>query len=206
MTIFAVADGIGLVSFAVSGYLMGVRKGLDLLGILIAAFMTALGGGIVRDAIVGRTPLAFTDGSVLVFVTLGIAGAMLFKLHKKERLERYSIFIFADSLGLVAFALTGALVAVQFDYNIFGVMLLAFITAVGGGMLRDMMVNEVPMVLKSDFYGTIALLVAAVVYLCDGAGVLNSFTLTLIALSGLTLRLVAYKRKWQLPKLGGEKR
>ncbi len=205
MTLFTIADTLGLISFSISGYLMGVRKGLDLLGILIAAFLTALGGGIIRDVIVGRTPVAFTESSVLIFVTIGITLAFLFKLHTKQKLERYAIFILMDSIGLVAFAITGALVGMDAGFNIFGVMLLAFITAVGGGMLRDIMVNEVPMVLTSEFYGTIALLIAASVYLCGQAGCLGSFTLLLIAASSLALRLVAYYKKWHLPKLG-EKR
>ncbi len=204
MTLFWVADAIGLVSFSISGYLMGVRKRLDLLGILIAAYLTALGGGIIRDVIVGRSPTAFTQSSVLLFATAGIALAFAFRLHKKERLERFALFIVMDSIGLVAFALTGALVALEFGFNLFGVMLLAFTTAVGGGMLRDIMVNEVPMVLKSDFYGTIALLIAAAIFACDTVGCLGNVTLFVIASAALTLRLLAYYKKWQLPKPGGE--
>jgi len=205
MILFSVADALGLASFAISGYLMGVRKGLDLLGILIAAFLTALGGGVIRDVIVGRMPVAFTESSVLIIVTLAVAAAYILKLHSKKQPERFAIFILMDSIGLVAFAVTGALVGIESGFNIFGVMLLAFITAVGGGMLRDIMVNEVPMVLTSDFYGTIALLIAASVYLCDRLGCLNSFTLGIIASAALALRLIAYRKKWQLPKLGGEK-
>ncbi len=205
MTLFAVADALGLASFAISGYLMGVRKGLDLLGILIAAFLTALGGGVIRDVIVGRMPVAFTETAVLLYVTTAVALAYLFRLHAKKRPERFAIFILMDSMGLVAFALTGALVGIESGFNIFGVMLLAFITAAGGGMIRDIMVNEVPMVLTSDFYGTIALLIAASVFICDRIGCLGNFTLIAIAAAALALRLIAYKRGWQLPKLGGER-
>ena len=203
MSLFAAADAIGLVTFAVSGFLMGVRKGLDLLGIVIAAFLTALGGGVIRDVIVGRMPIAFTEGSVLLFVVAGIVLAFSLRLHTKEQPERFTIFIVMDSIGLVAFAITGALVGIEAQLNLFGVMLLAFITAVGGGMLRDMMVNEVPIVLTSDFYGTVALLIALLVYLCSLAGCLDTFTLMGIAAGALFLRLLAYYKKWQLPKLGG---
>jgi len=206
MTLFAIADALGLASFAVSGYLMGVRKGLDLLGILIAAFLTALGGGVIRDVIVGRMPVAFTETAVLLYVTAAVAVAYLFRLHAKKRPERFAIFILMDSMGLVAFALTGALVGIESGFNIFGVMLLAFVTAVGGGMIRDIMVNEVPMVLTSDFYGTIALLIAVSVFLCDRlGGCLGNFTLIIIAAAALALRLIAYKRGWRLPKLGGDR-
>jgi len=203
MTLFDAADAIGLVSFSISGFLMGVRKGLDLLGIVIAAFLTALGGGVIRDVIVGRTPVAFTESSVLLFVVAGILLALLLKLHTKEQPERFAIFIIMDSIGLVAFAITGALVGIEAQFNLFGVMLLAFITAVGGGMLRDMMVNEVPIVLTSDFYGTIALLIALLIYICNLLACLGTFTLLIIAITTLSLRLLAYYKKWELPKLGG---
>jgi uncharacterized membrane protein YeiH len=203
MSLFDAADAIGLVSFSISGFLMGVRKGLDLLGIVIAAFLTALGGGVIRDVIVGRTPVAFTESSVLLFVVAGILLVLLLKLHTKEQPERFAIFIVMDSIGLVAFAITGALVGIEAQFNLFGVMLLAFITAVGGGMLRDMMVNEVPIVLTSDFYGTIALLIALLIYICNLLACLGTFTLLIIAITTLSLRLLAYYKKWELPKLGG---
>ncbi len=203
MSLFAAADALGLVSFAVSGYLMGVRKGLDLLGVLVAAFLTALGGGIIRDVMVGRTPVAFTQSAILLLVGAGIAVAWGLRLHTRRRPERFTLFILSDSVGLVAFAVTGALTGIEAGFNLFGVMLLAFVTAVGGGMLRDMMVGEIPIVLTSDFYGTIALLTAMAIYLCDTFGSLGGATLAMVAAGALALRLVAYYRNWQLPKLGG---
>ena len=204
MNLFVVADAVGLFSFAVSGFLMGVRKNLDLLGVIVAAFLTALGGGVVRDVIVGRTPVAFEEGSILLFVVTGIALALVFKLHTKERPERHALFILSDSVGLVAFALTGAMVGIDAGFNLFGVLLLGFVTAVGGGMLRDMMVGEVPIVLTSDFYGTVALLASLFLYLFDRLELLNPYTLGAIGFLSLALRLVAYRRGWQLPKLRTE--
>ena len=204
MNLFDIADAIGLFSFAVSGYLMGARKHLDLLGVVVAAFLTALGGGMARDVITGRTPVAFEDLSTPLFVTAGIVTAMALKLHTKERPERHTLFIFSDSVGLVAFALTGAMVGIGAGFNLFGVLLLGFITAVGGGMFRDMTLGEVPMVLTSDFYGTVALLAALLLYLFDRFAILNPLTLGMIALFTLALRLIAYHRGWQLPKLQTE--
>jgi len=204
MSLFEIADAIGLVTFSISGFLMGIRKRLDILGIVIAAFSTALGGGIIRDVVVGHTPIAFTKSSVLFFVIAGIIIALILKLHTKKQPERFSIFILMDSIGLVAFAITGALVGIEAQFNLFGIMLLAFITAVGGGMLRDIMVNEVPIVLTSDFYGTVALLIALLIYICDLLDYLGTFTLATIATVALFLRLVAYYQKWQLPKIKGK--
>ena len=201
MSLFAVADAIGLVAFSVSGFLMGVRKGLDLLGVVIAAFLTALGGGIMRDVIVGRTPVAFVKSSVLLYVIAGIVAAFLLRLQRREQVERYMLFILMDSIGLVAFAVTGALLGLSTGFNLFGVLLLAFITAVGGGMLRDIMVNEVPIVLTSDFYGSVALLAAFLIWGLHVLHALNSWTLLCVALIALATRLVAYRRGWRLPRL-----
>ncbi|WP_353661878.1 TRIC cation channel family protein [Hydrogenimonas sp. SS33] len=201
MTLFAVADALGLASFAVSGFLAGVRKELDLLGLIIAAFLTALGGGMIRDITVGRTPVAFSDGTVTLFVAAGIAAALLLRLHTRARPERHTLFILSDSIGLVAFALTGALTAIDAHFNLLGTLLLGFVTAVGGGMLRDMMVNEVPIVLTADFYGTVALLVSLLLYLGDALGWKGPWATGTVAAAGLALRLIAYYRGWQLPKM-----
>lgn len=205
MTLFAAADALGLVTFAISGYLAGVRKGLDLLGIVIAAFLTALGGGVVRDVIAGRTPTAFTENTTPLFVTAGILLAFALKLHTRPSVERHTLFIVSDSVGLVAFAVTGALVGLEAGFNLLGTMLLAFTTAVGGGMLRDMMTGTVPMVLVSDFYGTVALLVGLSLYLLEAADRLETPAVTLVMSVALALRLVAWRRGWQLPKPEGDR-
>ena len=202
MSFFAVADAIGLMTFAVSGYLAGVRKELDLLGVVIAAYLTALGGGIVRDVMVGHTPIAFLESSVHLFVLAGIVAAYLFKLHAKARLERHKLFMLSDSIGLVSFAMTGALTGLEAEFNLFGTMLLAFVTAVGGGMVRDTMIGEVPMVLTSDIYGTIALLIGLILFMCDRFECLGPISLALTAGGALAIRILAYKKGWHLPKFG----
>lgn len=83
--------------------------------------------------------------------------------------------------------------------NLTGVLALAFVTAVGGGITRDVIINEVPFVFKTGFYGTIALLVALILYLLDLFGVLNLYTTSLLFVAGVVLRIVAYQKKWSIP-------
>ena len=107
----------------------------------------------------------------------------------------------SDTIGLVAFSITGALLAINADYNFFGVVILSFITAVGGGVTRDIMINQVPTVLISDFYGSIAVIVALILGVLQYLGATNEFSIIATALFSITLRLVAYQKKWHLPKL-----
>ena len=201
MDLFFIADIIGIIAFAISGYLVAVRNGLDLLGILISSFLTALGGGIVRDVILNTTPFTFKEyypaSTVLIVLTL----SFLFKLYKKKEIERKLFFVISDTIGLVAFSITGALLALDAGFNIFGVIILSFLTAVGGGLTRDVLINKVPAVLVTDFYGSIALLVALLLAACHQVNLLNEFSILAIALFSITVRLFAYFKGWRLPTI-----
>ncbi|MEQ6289417.1 trimeric intracellular cation channel family protein [Vogesella sp. GCM10023246] len=197
---------IGTVAFAISGYLSGVRKHLDLLGIIIVTLLTAIGGGIIRDVLVGRMPQVFLGNTSLVI----IAGAMLFalaaRLHKREYEVLTRLFIIADSIGLVAFSLAGAKLGVEYHINAFGVILLGFVTAVGGGIVRDMMVNDVPFILHKDFYGTVSILVASVLYVLAELGWDHLVAVQLVFAGGVALRLLAHWSELTLPKIAGRKK
>ena len=201
MDLFFIADIIGIIAFALSGYLVAVRNELDLLGVLIASFLTALGGGIVRDVILDTTPFTFREyypaSTVLVVLTI----AIIFKIYTKKEIERKLFFVISDTIGLVAFSITGALLALDAGFNIFGVVILSFLTAVGGGLTRDILINKVPAVLVTDFYGSIALLVALLLFCCKKLEFLNEYSIVAIAIIAISLRLVAYFRGWRLPKL-----
>ncbi|MFA6188951.1 MAG: TRIC cation channel family protein [Sulfuricurvum sp.] len=196
-----VADILGIVAFALSGFLIGVRHRLDLLGIIIAASITALGGGVVRDAILNRTPFAFTEYYPAITVITTIAIAFGFRLYRSEQLEQKWLFVISDTIGLVAFSITGALLAMDAGFNFFGVIILSFLTAIGGGVLRDTMINQVPSVLISDFYGSIALIVAILLLLTNKLWGIHTLEVAFIAAFAILLRLLAYYKQWHLPKL-----
>lgn len=195
------ADILGIIAFALSGFLIGVRHKLDLLGLVISSSITALGGGIVRDVILMRTPFAFNEYYPAITVFLTIFIAVLFRRHLREELERQWLFVFSDTIGLVAFSITGALLAIEHDFNFFGVLILSFLTAVGGGVLRDTMINQVPSVLISDFYGSIALIVAILLLAANTLWDIHPLSVALIATFAIALRLLAYTKQWHLPKL-----
>jgi uncharacterized membrane protein YeiH len=198
---FIIADILGIIAFTISGFLVAIKNKLDILGILIASTLTALGGGIVRDAILSAPPFAFTALHPALTLTLTIFLIFAFRLYKKDSIERGWIFVVSDTVGLVAFSITGALMAINAEYNFFGIIILSFITAVGGGVARDIMINQVPSVLISDFYGSIAVIVALLLGTLHFFDAINEFSILTVALFSIVLRLLAYKRAWHLPKI-----
>jgi len=201
MDIFLLTDIIGIVAFSLSGFLVGVRNRLDLLGIVIAASLTALGGGILRDALLHRTPFAFSEYYPATTLVATIIIAFAFQSLRSDKIEHKWLFVVSDTIGLIAFSITGALLAIGADYNVFGIIILSFLTAVGGGVTRDIMINQVPSVLVSDFYGSIALIVGIMLAGLNYFDVMSDLSILAVGLGSILLRLIAYKKKWQLPKI-----
>lgn len=202
MPIFEVASLIGTIAFAISGFLLGVRKELDLMGLFIVAMLTATGGGVLRDVLVGRTPNVLQNDVDFLVVSVVILIAIVLKVQRFHRLERRLFFVISDSIGLVAFSITGALVALESDVNLFGTLLLALLTATGGGIIRDILLNEVPTVLESGFYGSVAVLVALVFFIMDQLALsLDFLVVTGVFSLALVIRLLAHFNDWHLPKI-----
>ena len=196
---FEVAEYIGIIAFAMSGFFVAVRSKLDFLGVLISVFLTAFGGGIIRDIIVHKTPYTFTHNMPAIIVFTLILVLIAFRFHKKESIENRPWFIVSDSIGLVSFSITGALIALGAQFNFTGVLALSFITAVGGGIVRDIIINEVPFVFKTGFYGTVSLLVGALMYLLETYGFMHFYPTLMVFVLGVSLRVIAYYKKWSVP-------
>ena len=201
MTTLEIADIIGIISFALSGFLIAIHYKLDILGVFISAFLTALGGGVIRDAIAGRTPYIFNHDLPIILVVATVLIALIFKLHKISNLEGKTAFILLDAIGLSSFAITGSLVAIESEFNFLGIVILAFLTAVGGGTTRDILINKIPFILVSEFYATVAMSVGVIIYILNEYNQINLFNLTIVFIFGTVFRLLAFYKKWHLPKL-----
>ncbi len=201
MSAFEIADIIGIISFALSGFLIGVHCRLDILGVLISAFLTAFGGGMIRDVLADRTPYVFTSNLPLSLVIVTVLIAILFKLHKITNLEGKWAFIISDAIGLASFAITGSIIAIESGFNFLSVLVLGFITAVGGGTIRDVLINRMPFILVSEFYATVALIIASIVYILELFELRNFVSLIIVFIFGVLLRVLAYYKKWHLPTL-----
>ncbi len=204
MSALEIADIVGIICFALSGFLISVHYKLDILGVFISSFLTALGGGMIRDVLADRPSYAFTTDLPIILCVSTVAIDLWFKLHKIADLEGKTAFIISDAVGLVSFSITGSIVAIQNDFNFLGVLILAFLTAVGGGTIRDILINRVPSILVSEFYATVALIVASIIFVLELLHLRSLPTLTLVFIFGVVLRILAYYKKWHLPTLSKE--
>jgi uncharacterized membrane protein YeiH len=195
-----VLDLIGTFVFALSGGVAGVRERLDLFGVLVLSFAAASAGGIMRDLLIGAVPPAAISDWRYLGVSL-LAGLVTFFWYpNSERLHnlRNQVLIF-DAAGLALFAVAGTQKALGYGLNPAMAALLGMLTGIGGGMLRDMFLAQIPTVLRSELYAVAALAGAVVVVV----GHWLNLPPTMIAISGAALcfgiRLVAIRRGWRLP-------
>lgn len=196
---FELAEYIGIIAFAMSGFFVAARNNLDLLGALIATFLTALGGGIIRDIAVDKIPFTFSHNYPALIVLIVLILMIVFKLHKRKSIENKALFILSDSIGLVSFSISGALIAIEHNFNLAGVISMSFVTAVGGGIARDVIINEIPFVLKTGFYGIISIFIALILYLLNINNFISFTTISVLFFLALALRIVAYYKKWSIP-------
>jgi uncharacterized membrane protein YeiH len=196
---FYLLDILGTMAFAISGVLTGLNKRLDPFGVFIIAFVTAVGGGTLRDVLIGRTPVGWMRDLTYVYVIfLGFLIALIFR--KKLDKFRTSLFLF-DTIGLGVFTLIGLEKGVEAGLHPVICVALGTMTACFGGVTRDILCNEIPIVFRKEIYATICLFGGLVFF------VLQQFTLSVnviyIATSGsmILLRLLAVKFHWSLPQM-----
>lgn len=195
-----VADLAGTVVFAIEGASAAIHAGLDLLGVLVLSFIVALGGGIVRDLLIGDTPpSAIRDWRypALAF----IAGLVTFLLHTQVDAVPAMLLTTLDAAGLALFAAAGAEKALEFRINPFIAILMGAITGCGGGVVRDVLLARIPMVLVANIYASAALLGAAVLIVGRRLGCPPAVAATLGGVVCFALRVAAVRFNWQLPKI-----
>lgn len=196
---FAVMNVVGLLAFAVVGSLKAIDAEFDLLGVAVLGVMTALGGGVTRDLLVDSIPVALRSTTDVSVALLGVAvGVALGHFGAADRTD-HSLVLLPDAVGLSAFAATGALVATSAGLSPFGVVVLATVTGVGGGLVSDLLLQNVPFVLVEDFYATCAILGGVVFWLVTSIGVGSRSSAILCAAVVFGLRLLAIRYEWELP-------
>ena len=163
---------------------------------MICAYLTALGGGIIRDVIANRNIFSFSHVYPGILVLMVIIISWYFKLYKRN-IENNFIFILSDTIGLVSFSISGAIIGIDAGFNMFGVIFLSLITAVGGGMMRDILINEVPFFLNRSFYASISIIIGGILYFLP----ITYITLLIVFIIGVILRLYALKKDFHLPKI-----
>lgn len=191
------ADLVGVAVFAASGATAAVAKRLDLFGVAFVGFVAALGGGIVRDILLGHTPPTAFLSWPYALVAAGASLAM-FWLHPQWGRLRKTVLVL-DAAGLGLFTVTGTLAALAAHVPPVGSCIVGMITGIGGGLGRDLLTGEIPNVLRREIYAVASLLGAVAVVLLDRAGLARPPLLLLAALLVFGLRLVALRRRWSAP-------
>ncbi|MET8974150.1 trimeric intracellular cation channel family protein [Streptomyces sp. NPDC004539] len=193
-------DLAGIFVFALSGALLAVRKNFDVFGIAVLAEVTALGGGLFRDLVIGAVPpAAFTD--LGYFLTPLIAALLVVFLHPEVERIQNAVNVF-DAAGLGLFCVAGTTKAYDHGLGLTASATLGLATGVGGGVLRDVLANEVPSLLRwdRDLYAVPAMVGATMVVVCIHYGVLTPLTSGLAATTAFVLRLLAMHYHWRAPR------
>jgi len=203
------SEFIGTIAFAISGALLAIQKRLDLFGILLLGIITALGGGTIRDLILGHTPPRMFYS--FQYVCLAALSALLVFFTAKISKRSYEGFtgiadflmVFCDALGLGIFAVIGTQAGIEagFGSNLFLCVFLGMTTGVGGGILRDMMCGDIPFVLRKHIYAVAAIAGSLLFYTLLQTGLDETLSTLAGMFVTLALRLLAWHFKWNLPRV-----
>ena len=207
-----VMDVIGTVAFAISGAMVAIRKRMDIFGVCILALATATGGGAIRDLLIGKNPPMMFRNPIYVLISIVTACIVFFFMYfqKKEQGNRVAAFyekvlFLCDSLGLAAFTVDGVHAGMLFAgyKNLFLVVFLGVITGVGGGVLRDIFAQEMPMIFVKQVYACASILGGIVTgVLWDSLGQNNAMMAGFIVT--LLIRIFAAYFRWDLPKINNK--
>ncbi|SHG35621.1 Uncharacterized membrane protein YeiH [Flavobacterium fluvii] len=197
---FHLLDIIGTMAFAMSGALTAMHKKLDPFGIFIIAFVTAVGGGTLRDVMIGRTPVGWMlDVNYVYFIVIGYVFAIIFR-KKFDRLKT-SLFFF-DTIGLGVFTLIGLEKGINIGLHPVICIALGTMTACFGGVIRDILCTEIPVIFRREIYATICILGGIVFFLLRKLNLDSDILYLTTSLFIISVRLMAVKFKWHLPTLG----
>lgn len=199
ISMFQLLDIIGTMAFAMSGALTAMNKKMDPFGVFIIAFVTAVGGGTLRDIMIGRTPVGWMlDLKYVYVIIIGFVLAIIFR-KKFDRL-RTSLFLF-DTIGLGVFTLIGLEKGINIGLHPVICVALGTMTACFGGVIRDILCTEIPVIFRREIYATICILGGIVFFLLRKLNLENDILYLTTSIVIISVRLMAVKFKWYLPTL-----
>jgi len=194
-----VLDLFGTMAFAVTGAFKAIEHGSDIVGIVILSTITGVTGGVLRDIIFGKFPPTAAVNSLYIAITVS-TGAVIFFLYPLLK-KHWNLFLKFDAVGLGVFTVIGSI----FAYNLFGLNFLAMsfagiLTAIGGGILRDVFVNEIPLVFVKEFYASASFAGILILFVMLSVNINLSIAAIPSIIMTTSLRLIAMKFKWNLPR------
>ena len=197
MTIFNIWDLAGTAAFAISGALFAINKKMDGFGIFVIAFVTAVGGGTLRDVLINTYPITWMSDLNYIY-TIFISVVLAILLRKKIGYLSRSLFLF-DAIGLGIFTIIGTEIGIQHDFHPIICVSLGMITATFGGVIRDTLSNESPLIFHREIYATACIIGATTYIVLNYLQVEVWVNQLLTTLMVIVVRLIAVRFKWQLP-------
>ncbi|MBR9827989.1 MAG: trimeric intracellular cation channel family protein [Oceanospirillales bacterium] len=188
---------IAIIAEGMSGALAAGRRNMDIFGVGVIAFITALGGGTIRDILLGNFPVSWTQHPIYIYLT--ISAGLLTIVIARFMHHLHKLFLLLDAMGLIAFTIIGCNVALELEYNMAVVVMAGMITGIFGGILRDILCQRVPVVFRHELYASVSLLVALLYLQLNALGIQQDINLVASFAFGLSLRLAALYWHWSLP-------
>ena len=188
---------LGTAAFAVSGALAASRKNMDIFGFFVLALMPAVGGGTLRDVILDRHPVFWIDD--VSYVIVALLAALVVFLNAYQPGSRRQVLVWMDALGLALFAAVGTEISLEMNAGPIVAVMLGVATAVTGGMIRDIICNEIPLVLSREIYATAAFVAGVSFVLMDYIGMDDSIALGVAVVAGFITRALSIRFNWSLP-------
>ena len=189
---------IAITAEAMTAALSAGRRKMDWVGVCIIACVTALGGGTIRNILLGHYPMSWIEHPEYILITAGgaIAAGLIASFIKKLK----TLFLFLDALGLVVFSIIGCQLAEQMHLPVLIIVLSGVITGCGGGVLRDILCNDIPLLFRKEIYATASLLTGLLYIGFERLGMSPDAASITAAILGLIVRLLAIKYKWEMPR------
>jgi len=198
MTMLYTLDLIGTAAFAASGAWVGVRRHMDLFGVLVLGLVTAVGGGTLRDLLLGAVPPFSLQDEAYLYVSIAAALLVYATRSRFTQVER-PLLIF-DAVGLGTFVVIGTTKAIDYHLGVFGAALMGVMTATAGGVVRDVLANQVPLILRKEIYASACLAGGLLLVALEVAGVARPIAALIAAGTVVTVRLLAIYYNWALPR------
>jgi uncharacterized membrane protein YeiH len=191
-------DLLGTVAFAASGALAGVRKGMDLLGVVVLGIVTATGGGVMRDVLLNDTPPFCFKNELYLYLAVMASVIVFLTPRSFERMNRAMLLL--DALGLGTFLVIGTSKALSFHLGFMGAIIMGVMTATCGGLVRDLLSNEIPLILQREIYASACAVGGALFYLLNHAQIPSWINLLVSATVVIAIRCAAIIKGWELPR------
>jgi uncharacterized membrane protein YeiH len=198
MNFLYILDLIGTAAFAASGAWAGVRRDMDLFGVLVLGMVTATGGGTLRDMLLGDFPPFCLKNETYLFISIAVSLAVFFQ-HRRLGFLQHPLLYF-DAIGLGTFVVIGTGKGLEYQMGFIGAVCMGIITATAGGVVRDVLSNQVPLILRKEVYASACLAGGALMFLLHHTPMPPVLVATVAALTVITLRLLAIRHNWSLPR------